>query len=124
MIIGEPRLKTAVLSVTEGRSIEECYQELVTIFDAIPEEDEVLILVDIYGGTPSNVTAMLLLNQTNDARIQAYAGFNLPVLIEVLTTKPATLGEAKKIIETSYNNALVYLNDKTKGMNDDGNQTL
>jgi PTS system mannose-specific IIA component len=124
MIIGEPRLATAVVSVTQGRSMEECYEELTNIFDQIPADDEVLVLVDIFGGTPSNITSMLLVSNGEEARLQAYSGFNLPVLIELLATSPATLMQARGIIEGAYTNALINLNEKMKGLKQDGNQTL
>jgi len=124
MIIGEPRLETSVVSVTEGRSMEECYAELADIFEQIPATDEILILVDIFGGTPSNITSMLLLSEGNEERIQAYTGLNLPMLIELLATNPETLLVARTVITSAYNNSFIDINEKAKGMNEDGDQTL
>lgn len=43
--------------------------------------DGVLILTDLYGGTPSNIASKL----TDPGRIEAVAGANLPMLLRALT---------------------------------------
>ena len=47
----------------------------------------VLILSDMYGGSPSNIAAKLLV----PGRIEGVAGVNLPMLIRVLTYRDRTL---------------------------------
>jgi len=120
MIIGEPRMETHVVSVTPGRSMDECYAELSDIVEEIPETDEALILVDMFGGTPSNITSMLLIDRDTDVRIQAYAGLNLPMLIEILATNPETIVLARELVTSSYRNALVDINEKQRGVDQDG----
>ena len=43
--------------------------------------DGVLILTDLYGGTPSNIASKL----TEAGRVEAVAGANLPMLLRALT---------------------------------------
>ena len=47
----------------------------------------VLILTDIYGGTPSNMAAKLV----SPGKVEAVAGVSLPMLIRVLTYRDRTL---------------------------------
>ena len=47
----------------------------------------VLILSDMYGGSPSNIAAKLLV----PGRVEGVAGVNLPMLIRVLTYRDRTL---------------------------------
>jgi PTS system ascorbate-specific IIA component len=47
----------------------------------------VLILSDMYGGSPSNITAKLLI----PGRVEGVAGVNLPMLIRALTYREKTL---------------------------------
>ena len=47
----------------------------------------VLVLTDMYGGTPSNIAAKLAV----PGRIEAVAGINLPMLIRVLTYRDRDL---------------------------------
>ncbi len=57
---------------------------LITELDA---GDGVLILTDIYGGTPSNLAAKLVA----PGKIEAVAGVSLPMLIRVLTYRDRDL---------------------------------
>jgi PTS system mannose-specific IIA component len=49
--------------------------------------DGVLILSDMYGGTPSNMAAKLVM----PGKVEAVAGVNLPMLIRVLTYRDRDL---------------------------------
>lgn len=49
--------------------------------------DGVLILTDIYGGTPSNMASKLLI----PSKVEAVAGVSLPMLIRVLTYRDRDL---------------------------------
>jgi PTS system ascorbate-specific IIA component len=49
--------------------------------------DGVLILTDIYGGTPSNMASKLLI----PGKVEAVAGVSLPMLIRVLTYRDRDL---------------------------------
>ncbi len=64
------------------------------ILDAIRTADDgagVLVLTDMFGGTPSN----LAISAMEVARIDVVAGFNLPMLIKLASVREtATLSEA------------------------------
>lgn len=49
--------------------------------------DGVLILTDMYGGSPSNLSAKL----TQPGKVEAVSGVNLPMLIRALTYREKTL---------------------------------
>lgn len=49
--------------------------------------DGVLVLTDMYGGTPSNVAAKLIV----PGKVEAVAGVSLPMLIRALTYREKTL---------------------------------
>ncbi len=49
--------------------------------------DGVIILTDMYGGTPSNIAAKLIA----PAKVEGVAGVNLPMLIRVLTYRDRSL---------------------------------
>jgi PTS system ascorbate-specific IIA component len=50
----------------------------------------VLILTDMYGGSPANIAAKLLV----PGRVEAVAGINLPMLIRALTYREQGLARA------------------------------
>ena len=49
-----------------------------------------LLLVDIFGGSPSNATALLL---AENYKINAVSGVNLPMLLEALTERENTAAD-------------------------------
>jgi mannose PTS system EIIA component len=49
--------------------------------------DGVLILTDMYGGSPSNIAAKLVV----PGKVEAVAGLNLPMLVRALTYRDGTL---------------------------------
>jgi mannose PTS system EIIA component len=53
----------------------------------LDEGKGVLLLTDMYGGSPSNIAAKLVI----PGRIEAVAGVNLPMLIRALTYRDRTL---------------------------------
>ena len=58
-----------------------------TLVKELDAGDGVLILTDIYGGTPSNMAAKLVMPD----KIEAVAGVSLPMLIRVLNYRDRTL---------------------------------
>ena len=53
----------------------------------LDEGDGVLVLTDMYGGSPSNITAKLVM----PGKIESVAGVNLPMLIRALTYRDKSL---------------------------------
>lgn len=118
MILGVPQGNAAVVSVTAGRTSEECLAELQEIYEK-NEEKETLVLVDIYGGTPANIATYLTLTHED---VQVYSGLNIPMLLELFLSKPENLAAAKKIVEDVHSISLVDITGKAKeGMDNDGN---
>lgn len=48
------------------------------------EQDDYLILVDIFGGTPFNTVALLMEDYSN-VNIQCLTGVNMPLIMEILS---------------------------------------
>jgi len=70
-------------------------QELV---DTLHSENEVLVITDIMGATPSNVASRLM-NKSNHGRdIQVLTGVNLPMLLSAVSHRHEPLSE---IVEKS-----------------------
>jgi mannose PTS system EIIA component len=53
----------------------------------VDDGDGVLILTDMYGGSPSNLTAKLII----PGKVDAVAGVSLPMLIRALTYREKSL---------------------------------
>lgn len=104
MIAGKQQHVEAI-DFSESMSPQELEEKLET---AIKEEEEVLILCDLLGGTPFKLAAARSL-QKGGQKIEVIAGFNLSMLLEVAlgvtTLSDATLEQivssAKRGIVTS-----------------------
>ncbi len=69
-------------------------RRLAATLDAL-EGQETLVLIDLFGGTPYNVAARLVLK----ASVECITGVNLPMLLEaILTREDASLPELAETI--------------------------
>ncbi|MCG4661702.1 PTS sugar transporter subunit IIA [[Clostridium] innocuum] len=66
------------VSLLSGMSIEEYYEEVRDYLTGV--QGEILVLADLYGGTPSNVGMML----QREFSLLVLCGVNLPMLIELI----------------------------------------
>lgn len=86
-------------------------QELV---DSIHSENEILVITDIMGATPSNVASRLM-NKSNHSRdIQVLTGVNLPMLLRAVSHRHEPLTE---IVEKSLQGGqqgVMRIRDTTK----------
>ncbi|MCH4053280.1 MAG: PTS sugar transporter subunit IIB [Atopobiaceae bacterium] len=71
------------LGLRHGDSPEAFEQQVVAAIDAVDTGDGALCLVDLLGGTPSNV----VMRHLDDKRIQGVSGLNVPMLLEVASQR-------------------------------------
>jgi mannose PTS system EIIA component len=80
-----PRLKQ--LSITAQDDPFNLLPQARTLVKELDDGDGVLILTDMYGGSPANIGAKLIV----PGRVEGVAGVNLPMLIRVLTYRDKAL---------------------------------
>ena len=82
LIIGKQK-NVVTLGLEHGDSIEDLQKQVKTAIEQLDEGDGVLVLTDLFGGSPSNVAA------TNMEHLNFYSltGVNLPLLIEALSMR-------------------------------------
>lgn len=109
MIIG-PMQNVYNLSLLPEKSFEDFYQEARAIFAEI--EGPTIGLVDLFGGTPSNVLTAL----TKQYEHKVLSGVNLPLLIEVyMQGMNAESIDLDKVIQagfTSFNESMILTNER------------
>jgi len=98
MIAGEFE-QVSTVSLMPGDSLEGLVERLRLAADEVNSGDGVLILIDLFGGTPSNA-ATLVTQQL--AGTYAASGVNVPMLLETLLTRPHAV-DAKSLAETAVN---------------------
>jgi PTS system ascorbate-specific IIA component len=80
-----PRLKQ--LGFTAQDDPMQLLPQARTLIKELDDGDGVLILTDMYGGSPSNIAAKLVV----PGRVEAVAGVSLPMLIRALTYRDKSL---------------------------------
>ncbi len=107
--LGEEMLRTAegvvgklerasALSIGAGSSVEEARAALGEAIRAADDGDGVLVLTDMFGGTPANLALTFL-----DGKIEVLTGVNLPMLLKLATCRAENMGlEATAQLLTAY----------------------
>lgn len=113
MIIGtQEQLK--VVSVDNKKCVEESRKEINAAVNEVNSGDGVLILTDMFGGTPSNLS-LSFLNQKN---IEVVTGVNLPMLIKVATLRTEhNLGKTSEYVKKYGQESILVASNILKKIN-------
>lgn len=93
-ISGCPASGFQALCLKWNESIDQAVARVGRAIGELDEGDGVLILVDMYGGTPFNVASRF----RESARVEVVAGVNLPMVLR-LACAPAQLGSLRETAE-------------------------
>jgi PTS system mannose-specific IIA component len=86
LIIGKQN-RTMTLGLFHGDSIDNFRGSIAKAIEMLDEGDGVLVFVDLYGGSPSNATAMNLREIEDNIKVECITGVNLPMILEALTMR-------------------------------------
>ncbi|MDA5194566.1 PTS sugar transporter subunit IIA [Govanella unica] len=89
-VVGHQR---AIKSICIGPDddMEQRRKDILDAVNEVEEGDGVIILTDMFGGTPSNLAISVMTN----GKVEVIAGINLPMLIKLATVRDqSTLDEA------------------------------
>jgi len=92
-------------SLEEGESLENFYEKMLQICSRVGSN--VIVLADMLGGTPSRASLMLL----KESKVRAViTGFNMPLLLELLTGNYSSYGEQelRKALESSQQHMKIF----------------
>ncbi|MGD0275564.1 MAG: hypothetical protein ABSB79_05850 [Syntrophales bacterium] len=72
---------TSVLhvSIDQSQSVDELKKEISTAIKKLDDGQGVLILTDLFGGTPSNISLSFL----KEGKVEVITGVNLPMLLKI-----------------------------------------
>lgn len=79
---GKPE-KTVSVSIDLNENAEKLRKKILGGIKEVSEGDGVLILTDMFGGTPSNLSYSFL----EEGRVEVISGVNLPILIRAIGTR-------------------------------------
>jgi len=82
--------------VEQTRGVEELKKEISAAIKKLDKGQGVLILTDLFGGTPSNISLSFM----KEGKIEVVTGVNLPMLLKVSDVKEGTsLNEFARFIK-------------------------
>jgi len=97
MILGDLE-QSALVTLMPGDSLEGLIERLKAEVERVNTGDGVLILLDLFGGTPANASAFL--TQTMD-KVRAVTGVNFPMIAEVFIARQST-DDVDELAETAF----------------------
>jgi len=101
-VVGDLNHITAV-SIGWHHDVETAKAEIQRAIDHVNQGNGVLVLTDMFGGTPTNISAMFL----NEKEVEIVTGVNLPMVIKLAsTTSEISLEELAKEVEDQGKEAI------------------
>lgn len=86
VIIGHQENSFA-LGLSEGDGIDEFKEKVANAIKKLDGGDGVLVFVDLFGGSPFNVTAINISSNENKMRFDCVTGVNFPMLLDAFTMR-------------------------------------
>jgi len=96
-ILGEKPSALAAVSIDLNESVDKLRSKISHGMKAVDQKSGVLILTDMFGGTPSNLSYSFL----EEGRVEVISGVNLPILIKAINSRTeADLSQLATSLET------------------------
>jgi PTS system mannose-specific IIA component len=93
-----PQEGVRAISIGADDDMEQRRKDILNAVDAVDSGDGVILLTDMFGGTPSNLAISIM----DKANVEVIAGINLPMLIKLASVrKSSTLQEAAEAAQES-----------------------
>lgn len=98
LVVGEKLKQFHPVSIDPREGSDEIREKIITAIRKVDVGQGVLILTDMYGGTPSNISLSFL----EDKKIEVITGVNLPMLLKLATYQNDMDLEALAAFITDY----------------------
>jgi mannose PTS system EIIA component len=98
LVVGEELKQFQPVSIDRTEGSEDIREKIISAIRKVDAGHGVLILTDMYGGTPSNISLSFL----EEKRIEVITGVNLPMLLKLATYQNDMDLEALAVFITEY----------------------
>jgi mannose PTS system EIIA component len=78
-VVGEEQQQLETVMLGPDDDVERCRRDIIEAVKRVDTGDGVVILTDMFGGTPSNLSISLM----NRPNVEVLAGINLPMLVKL-----------------------------------------
>ncbi|MCC6712657.1 MAG: PTS sugar transporter subunit IIA [Candidatus Dadabacteria bacterium] len=114
VLSSNPSVKMEGVCLDPDREFESFKQEIKTAIKKVKGNDGILLVTDMFGGTPSNISLTFL----DENNIEVISGVNLPMLLKLATlSDKVTLMEAVKIAEAAGRDNIIVASQLLKNRN-------
>ncbi len=100
-----PQKQVATISIGPEDDIERRRSEIIEAVSAVDTGAGVVLLTDMFGGTPSNLAISVM----NGAHVEVVAGINLPMLIKLASVRDAASLEQAVIQAQDAGRKYIYV---------------
>lgn len=83
------------ISIDSEKGVEDIKKEITGAMKKLENGDGILILTDLFGGTPSNISLSFM----REGKVEVVTGVNLPMLLKLEIRKDKTLAETASFIK-------------------------
>ncbi len=98
VLSSSPSVKMVGVCLDPDREFETFKQDIKNAIKKVKAKDGILLVTDMFGGTPSNMSLTFL----EENKVEVVSGVNLPMLLKLATLKNnVTLEEAVKTAESA-----------------------
>ncbi|MFD2831140.1 PTS sugar transporter subunit IIA [Corticicoccus populi] len=115
MIVGTQE-NYGVLSLGLDFNLNDARRVLEDELKKLDRSSGTVILVDIFGGTPSNISGALAFQEEN---ILIVSGLNMPLLLDLLSNRERSLEDIAVSLENTYKEGFVDITKKLKEGDDE-----
>ena len=78
-----PQSSIATIAIAPDDDMESRRRDIISAVDSVESGDGVIVLTDMFGGTPSNLAISVM----EPGRVDVVAGINLPMLIKLCSVR-------------------------------------
>ncbi|HKI50667.1 MAG TPA: PTS system fructose subfamily IIA component [Geothermobacteraceae bacterium] len=96
LIIG-PSDRVRTVAVRQGGGVEEIWADIAAAIEGVNQDDDgVIIMTDMFGGTPSNISVSFL----DPERVEVITGINLPMVLKFFNSpENLTVAELARMLK-------------------------
>ena len=103
-----PQEKVRTICIGPDDDMEQRRQEILQAIDEVNEGAGVILLTDMFGGTPSNLAISVM----DKAKVEVIAGVNLPMLIKLADVRRT--GDLAESVASAQESGRKYINVASK----------
>ena len=111
-IVGSRPEGVVSVSIDLNQNVDKLREKVVAGIKKAGREEGILILTDMFGGTPSNISYSFL----EEGRVEVLSGVNLPILVQALNSRAKMgLSELAASLETFGRKSITLASGILKG---------